>query len=156
MPIYEYGDMWDAWDDTDLFLFTSNNVVTRYEALVMGAGLARDVRDRWPGVDKILGAEVRKTTAEGFYGLLLSPNGGKLGAFQVKYHYKEKADLDLIKKSTAQLAEYANANPGKRIDLNFPGIGNGGLDPTSVIWLINELPENVHIWRYEERTKEEK
>jgi len=46
------------------------------------------------------------------------------------------------------LAEWAIAHPDCRIDLNFPGIGNGRLSPDQVLPLIKQLPDNVHVWRY--------
>ena len=35
------GDMWSAYDGADLFLVTTNSVVTHDGKLVMGAGIAR-------------------------------------------------------------------------------------------------------------------
>lgn len=49
------GDMWSAYDGADLFLVTTNGVVTRDGKLVMGAGIARQARDRFPGLDEALG-----------------------------------------------------------------------------------------------------
>ncbi len=42
------GDMWSVYDQADLFLVTTNGVVTRYGKLVMGAGIARQTKERFP------------------------------------------------------------------------------------------------------------
>lgn len=143
MPTYEHGDMWTAWPKTDHFLITTNAYLKRNGALVMGRGIARQARDRFPGIDLKIGGRIAETGSR--YGLIL---GRKLGLFQVKHHFKEKADPDLISLSSRMLHEYAASHPGKRIDLNFPGIGNGGLVVRQVKPLIDTLPDNVHIWTY--------
>lgn len=34
----------------------------------------------------------------------------------------------------------------KKIHLNFPGIGNGGLKRSNVLPLLERLPDNVKVW----------
>ena len=40
MPIFKTGNMWTAFDETALFLLTTNSTVKRNGALVMGRGIA--------------------------------------------------------------------------------------------------------------------
>ena len=93
----------------------------------MGAGIAREVRDRFKGIDKAIGTYINSLgiETEKGYGLLLSPNGGKVGAFQTKIHYKDESPLWLIRKSTDMLREYAESNPHIIISIPYPGIGHG-------------------------------
>ena len=147
MPIYEVGDMWSIWEETDLFLITTNATLKANGALVMGRGIAREARDRFPGLDLALGKAIGESGR--VYGLLVSPRwpAKKLGAFQVKRHYREPADLELIRFSTEQLLAWLEEHPGVRVDLNFPGIGNGGLPIQAVRPIVDMLPPNVHIWQ---------
>lgn len=39
----------------DWLVFTANSVVTSTKRLVMGAGIAKQVRDRYPGIDRFFG-----------------------------------------------------------------------------------------------------
>jgi len=149
--ILEYGDMWSVWPATDLFLITANSFVKRTGQLVMGAGIARQARDRFPGLDLTLGQAIRETCGHlGEYGLLISPRwpAARLGLFQVKCHWSTEALPELIRRSTEKLTVWANAHPDCRIDLNFPGIGNGRLHPAQVLPIVGQLPDNVHVWRY--------
>jgi len=82
--------MWSVWSETDLFLITANSFVKHTGQLVMGAGIARQACDRFPGLDAILGQAIRETCGHlGEYGLLVSPHwpAASLGVFQVKYHW---------------------------------------------------------------------
>lgn len=143
--ILEHGDMWDIFDYTNHFIFTGNNYIKQNGALVMGRGIAREVRDRFPGVDLAIGKQVDVRTKHGFYGLIL---GRHIGVFQVKRHFGEAADLGLISDSAFILSDVAGRNPENRFDMNFPGIGNGHLKYNDVLPIIQNLPDNVHIWTF--------
>lgn len=150
MPIYEFGNMWSAWDDADLFLITTNATIKRDGSLVMGRGIAKEARDRFPGLDLRLGKAITKTGDP--YGIIISPDwekwpAKKLGIFQVKSHYASPADLELIQISADMLMMIATTLPNTQIHLNYPGIGNGHLLIGQVAPLIANLPETVHIWR---------
>ena len=82
------GDMWSVFDQADLFLVTTNHVVMGDGKLVMGAGIAKQARDRFPGLDAALGQAALATGTP--YGLLISPRWpkAKLGAFQTKGEWK--------------------------------------------------------------------
>jgi len=152
--ILEYGDMWSVWSETDLFLITANSFVKRNGCLVMGAGIARQARDRFPGLDATLGQAIRESCGHlGKYGLLISPRwpASRLGLFQVKYHWNTEALPELIQRSAEKLTAWASAHPDCRIDLNFPGIGNGRLHPAQVLPIVGQLPDNVHVWQYRRR-----
>lgn len=146
--VYEFGDAWSAFGVSDLFIITTNATVRTDGALVMGRGIARQARDRFPGLDRVLGAAVR--VAGPRYGLLVSPRWplARLGLFQVKHHWSDPADLELIRFSTTKLARWCEEHPGARVDLNFPGIGNGRLSVDVVEPIIEVLPSSVHVWRF--------
>jgi len=147
VPIYEVGDMWTIWEETDLFLITTNATLKRNGALAMGRGIAREACDRFPGLDLALGKAIGQSGR--IYGLLVSTRwpAKKLGAFQVKRHHREPADPELIRLSAEMLLAWLEEHPGVRVDLNFPGIGNGGLPIQAVRPIVDALPPNVHIWQ---------
>lgn len=94
MPEFRRGDMWTAYEPADLFLITTNSTIHRDGALVMGRGIARQAKERFPDLDVTLGRHIQALCGnQGEYGLLVSPRwpAAKLGAFQVKRHYSQTA-----------------------------------------------------------------
>jgi hypothetical protein len=157
MPIFKTGDMWTAFDEAALFLLTTNSTIKRNGALVMGRGIARQARDRFPGLDSALGKQIQSACSnQGRYGLLVSPRWpeARLGAFQVKRHYSQPASLELIRHSTAMLCTWCTEHPTATVAVNFPGIGNGRLPREDVLPIIMQLPDRVSIWEYPPAGKE--
>lgn len=158
MPTYEHGDLWSAFRGTDLFCFTTNSILRRDGRLVMGAGVARQARDRIPGLDLRLGARIRELgAASAVYGLIVlepepcasSERRPLLGALQTKVQFRDPSPLDLVALSVRELAGWMHSHPGSRVDLPFPGIGLGGLDPTDVQPILDPLPPIAHVWRFQ-------
>lgn len=146
MPTYCFGDMWTAYDDSQLFLVTTNSVVTDGK-LVMGAGIALQAQQRFPGIERAFGQAIGSREV---YGLLVSPQWPerKLGAFQTKRHWREKATVAVIQNSVHCLLVWLREHPGVRVDLAYPGIGHGGLAVEDVEPVISGLPGDVRVWRY--------
>lgn len=151
-----HGDMWTVYDQADLFLVTTNGVVTKSGKLVMGAGIAKSARDRFPGVDQALGAAVKASGSP--YGLLVSsrwfmPHDGseptaKLSAFQTKDNWTEGSSPALIAFSARKLLAWCERHPTARVHLNMPGVGCGGLRREEVSPLLEPLPDTVTVWAY--------
>jgi hypothetical protein len=147
MPTFKFGNMMDHFDQCDYFLITTNSFIKHNGALVMGAGIAKTIRDRWIGIDKLIGDLIKTWCGHlGLYGIII---GRKIGAFQVKRHFKDPAELDLVQGSTDILYQMAKDEPNKTFFLNFPGIGNGKLKINDVMPIIEILPDNVHVWRFD-------
>jgi len=147
----EFGNMWDVFGETDLFCFTANSIVKRNGELVCGCGMAKQVADRFPNVPVFFGGQVTETCGSGGeFGLLIAKLRPRpsVAAFQTKLDWRAKSPLDLIEFSTNQLASLANHYPDARFDLNFPGIGRGGLSVGEVLPILERLADNVHIWRF--------
>lgn len=161
MPTFEKGNMFDVWGRTDLFLFTSNPIVNKKGLAVMGRGIAKQLADEHPQIRKDFGDWLTiwwprlkyHVEALDYY------DGQNVGFFMVKDHWAADAKLEVIERSVDSLLgfiEDANALatddvrvPVRRVDLNFPGIGNGKLKREAVLPLLERLPENVHVWEYE-------
>jgi hypothetical protein len=157
MPQFRTGNIWTVYATADLFLITTNATLKQNGALVMGRGIARQARNSFPGLDKVLGQEIEKLCgSQGRYGLLVSPRWptARLGVFQVKRHYHRPASLDLIRYSTAALCTWCEAQPQSGVHLNFPGVGNGRLPREVVLPIVAQLPEQVTIWEYPSPDKE--
>lgn len=145
MAIFEVGNMWDIWDETDYFVFTGNAIIKNNGALVMGRGIAREVRDRFPNIDLAIGRRMKEYADP--YGFLF---GKKVCVFQVKHHWQDDADIGLIKHATDCMLNIANDLPDKRFDMNFAGIGNGRRADAyeEIKSILSVLPDNVHIWTF--------
>lgn len=147
--ILRQGNMWDAWDKADLFLITANSAIKDDGSLVMGAGIARQARDRFSGLDKALGARIQEICGNhGVYHLLISENWpkAKLGLFQTKRSPSYRSTTDIIEPGTMALKWWAALHHDKEIHLNYPGIGLGGMTKDIVYPIIKWLPDNVFIW----------
>jgi hypothetical protein len=147
-----YGDMWTVYYSVDLFLVTTNAFVQGNGDLVMGKGIARQAKERQGNIAAVFGDIVLSRGGHlGAYGLIVPPTWPRkrIGAFQVKRSFIHKASLELIELSASMLDTFARQHANAEIALNFPGIGNGRLERKDVFPLIEELPDNVHIWQYE-------
>ena len=143
MP-FQKGQMLDA---IGYVIVTTNSFLTSETKLVMGKGAAWELKMKVPGIDHEFGKMILEKCGHlGRYGLLLH---GKYGALQVKYRFDEKANLELIKFSLGKLASLASKSKHDWFNVNFPGIGNGGLNKTDVLPLLDILPRNVYVWEKE-------
>jgi hypothetical protein len=129
----------------------------------MGRGIAKEAATRFPKLPYDYAEHMKRVQDEQAYddalvmtfiGMVAKYDGQTMGWFMVKDHWKEPAKLDIIRHSTRELTKLAGwARPQKpdyRIDLNFPGIGNGRLRREDVLSIIEQLPDNVHVWEYGE------
>ncbi|WP_287373136.1 hypothetical protein [Oceanithermus sp.] len=154
--VFKTGNLFDPDlpNPPDVRLFAANGVVKRNGELVMDAGAAKAAKLLVPEAPAALGRRVRE---EGryledqgtyVYGLAIETRMG-LGAFQTKYHYRGRADLNLIALAAQQLALFASRHPDLRIAVNFPGVGLGQLHRGQVMGILEEfwalLP--IEVWK---------
>ena len=145
MPIFKTGEMFHA---SGYLIVTTNSFLTSEVKLVMGRGAAWVLKMKVPGIDLVFGKMISETCGHlGHYGLLFHQ---RFGALQVKYRFDEKARLELIQFSLERLAEKSEEFPKSRFNINYPGIGNGGLRKPEVQPLLDVLPDNVFVWEKEE------
>jgi hypothetical protein len=139
----------EPWESSHIYLFTGNAMIKNNGAIVMGRGAAKQVRDTYPGIDKAYGAELqRHPDAHIMWVSRMGLTGNQaLGWFKVKHHWANNAEPSLITESTQKLKEHALSKPDLVYHMNFPGVGNGGLNEADVLNLIEPLPHNVLIYR---------
>ena len=82
-----------------------------------------------------------------YFRVVREPRIGKpgFGIFQVKEHFGDKADLELIRRSAVILTMYARQHPDTQIRMNYPGVGWGHCHRRDIELLLACLPENVTI-----------
>lgn len=133
-------NIWNHIEEPNAAFCITTNKVTNYKGYaIMGAGIAKQARDLYKGCDEILGELLRGRghVVQQFWSepILLS--------FPTKYHWREKASLELIETSTQQLVEFADATGLERIYLPTPGVENGKLSyeevfPVLAIYLTDD------------------
>jgi hypothetical protein len=149
--ILEKGNMWDAFGK-GVFMITTNPIRRKDGAVVMGRGIALEAKTRFPSLPYDFGKQLETyphlSTTIGFIGRY---DGVPIYHFMVKDHWKNSASLDIIKGSVEAMNYWGYIADfyEDRIDLNFPGIGNGKLKREDVLPLLEDLPDNVHIWEKE-------
>ena len=154
------GDFWDHAQDYDVLVVPTNGVLTKDNKLVMGAGLARQFRDKYAGIDSYFGMELvfcetscspkflRLNNAY-YYGMLTTDNSEfgsdsdkEIAALQTKAHWKDISDYDLIKWSVGKLwVEFLN----EKVLMTRPGCGLGGLVWSEVKEMISFLGDNFTV-----------
>ena len=129
---------------------TTNAMINTHDELVMGRGAAKQLATLIPSMPGYWGHHIRMQAANGrtAYGVLYD-DYHQVGIFQVKWHWKNDADLNLIANSCRCLIEMVKARNWQAVYLNYPGIGNGRLKLEQVEQVVNMLPETVHLWRLE-------
>ena len=117
------GNLWET--GADAIVITTNGFIKKNGHAVMGAGVAKQALRKWPNLSLVLGEHIRdngncvgstRTSAE------------RIVFFPVKHAWYEKADLELITRSTKELVKMADRIGWQAVVLPRPGCGNGGLD----------------------------
>jgi hypothetical protein len=130
------GDLWEIPDVDARGITTNGDVAGPDRHAVMGRGVALQACQRWPGLDLELGRQLEQW---GNHVLLLrrpdqptlfSTDGDDpavLYTFPVKHHWRDRASLELIRRSAHELVELADEEGWEAVALPRPGCGNGHL-----------------------------
>jgi len=132
------GDLWDV--ETDWICITTNGIVKQNGACVMGAGCARQARDRFPGLDQRLGTRIREDGNHVHYLGTIAPSERRLFSFPVKHHWAEDASLSLIRRSAKELHDvWSRSGMDPIVCIPRPGCGNGGLSYENVRPMLEDI-----------------
>lgn len=119
-----FGDAWALSKGAVLAITTNGFIRKSSGRAVMGAGIAKQARDRYPGIDHLLGHMLE----HGNNVYVLNEEEPALVSFPVKVFWWDPASLDLIERSARQLVEIVDSTwPDQMVYLPRPGCGNGGL-----------------------------
>jgi len=140
------------WELPHVLLFTGNSTITKRGAVVMGRGAAKQVRDTYPKIDVHIAEEIQKKPNPHLVWVNVHPTSfiptdQWLGWFKVKNHWAEPAKIELITQSTQELKKFAELHSEMTFHMNYPGVGNGKLVEIQVSPIIQQLPDNVLIYR---------
>jgi len=116
------GDIWKT--DCDIICVTTNGVVKSNGELVMGKGIALQAKQRYPKLAYRLGNMVSLYENKPY--LIVYDNiKYDIISLPTKYHWRDKSDIELIKKSLEYIKTIIPKN--YTIALPRPGCANGGL-----------------------------
>jgi len=142
------GDIWNV--DADAICITTNGVVKKNGECVMGRGIALEAANRYPNMPKKLGELIQKYgNSVHIIGNMIRESLLKIHgitaftyvlSFPVKHHFKDIADLDIIKQSCIDLKNLADIMSWQKVVLVKPGCGCGKRDwETEVKPIVSEL-----------------
>ena len=138
------GDIWNA--ELDAICVTTNGVVTK-NGLVMGKGTALETSERFPGIARFFGDHVQhRGNVPHLYRHYPLLKESYIISLPTKHHWRDPADIELIKSSIRLLVEIADRNLHlKRIGMTRSGCGYGGLDWNEVKAVIEPLLDDRFI-----------
>lgn len=126
------GNLWTY--PADAIVITTNGFVKNNGEAVMGRGCAREAAIKWPYFPRALGNAIKEQGNIVFSWGLQEVNEEneqtnliELITMPVKHHWREKADIELIKESAKELVEIVDLWGFKTVVMPRPGCGNGQL-----------------------------
>ena len=122
--IIKKQDIFDTASEFDAICVTTNGVITKTQALVMGAGVAKQFKIKYPGIEYELGKKVK---TYGNIPFLIYKKNQPIISFPTKHNWKDKSDLKLIEESAKALVKIATSRYWTKVALPAPGVGKGGL-----------------------------
>ena len=117
----------------DAICLTTNGFVKTDGCCVMGAGNARQARDKFKGIDKKLGTLIKENG--NIVQIIWELDDVVILSFPVKHNWWEKADTSLVEFSTKQLVKLTDEMGWQKVILPRPGCHNGKLK-----WLSEVKP----------------
>jgi len=121
-------------EEIDAIVITTNMSTKRNGKAVMGAGMAKDAKSRFHGIDEDLGALIRDKGSVVFpirnekFSIGKNYKEIEIVCFPTKYEWWEQSNIQLIEDSLKKLIDLVNERKWKKIILPRPGVGAGKLD----------------------------
>ena len=130
------ADIW-RYHQRDYICIPTNGFVKGNGRCVMGRGLAKQCVQRIQNIDLFLGEMIKR---HGNVPIIFK--SFKIISFPVKHHWKDRADLVLIRQSAVKLVTIADKHDLKRVVLPRVGCGNGKRKWEEVRGVIEDIFEN--------------
>jgi len=118
------GDIFNQ-PDADGICVTTNGILCSKGNLVMGAGIAKAFKIRWPVLPKYFGQKVKES---GNHVYAYNTGRGYIFSFPTKHHWKNPSDIKLVEQSARELEKLTYSLCLKKVCLPRPGCVLGGLD----------------------------
>lgn len=121
----------------DAICITTNGIIKNNGKAVMGAGVAKICRDKYKGSDINLANTLKKNGNH--VNIFFLHEGLFIISFPTKNNWRDKSDIDLIKRSALELEELVNKCKFERVLLPRPGCTNGKLNWEDVKAVIEPI-----------------
>lgn len=144
---YTSGDV--SADKADVIVNTVNARLSPSGRGVMGAGVAKAFKERFPSImadyeKAIRSGELREGTAM----LFDLPDGRKWAALATKADWRDPSQMEWVESGTRQLAELMKAQGLKSVALPPPGCGNGKLEWSQVEPVVLRNLQGLEVTLY--------
>jgi len=120
------GDLWELHARGEIVAITTGGLIDMNGACAMPRGCARQARDLFPGIEKVLGSLISS------YGNHVYDIGNRIISFPVENSPFENPDNRLIERSCRELVDLVNRCDWDTIIVPRPGCGGGGLEWSDV------------------------
>jgi hypothetical protein len=120
-----FGNMWDI--ECDAVCITTNGIVKKDGTAVMGAGVAKQAKERFAKIDLLLGKLIQLYGNRVHLLTEKTQSNPALVSFPTKNNFKDDSPIELIEQSSHQLVTLTNEKRWETVVLSRPGCGNGNL-----------------------------
>ena len=138
----DIGNLWTY--PADAVVITTNGFVKKNGEVVMGRGCALEAAIKWPNLPKWIGQAI-EDYGNHVFAFRRDIGNLKIFTMPVKHHWREKADIKLIKRSAEELTAEVNAWGYKTVVMPRPGCGNGQLDWEDVKPVLEEILDDRFV-----------
>jgi hypothetical protein len=135
------GDIWKFYDEGHWIVISTNGDINRFGLAVMGRGLAKEATQRIPGMAYGLAKQLQQhgNHVFPFYDI-------RILTFPVKHHWRDDADLELIRQSVRELGwTIGGMSEIKVVYLPRVGCGNGRREWSEVKPLLEALDDRFTV-----------
>ena len=137
------GNIWDwwKWDLSIPICVTTNGMINKDGHLVMGAGIAKDAKNKCISLAPFLGQMVKWYGNKPIY----VPTHNII-SFPTKYNWKDNSDIKLIKQSAQIIKEMIKFYGLSGVISPWPGCSNGGLTVEEVQPILENIWDSDKFW----------
>lgn len=140
------ANIFDIYKNYNAICCTTNSVVTKSGELVMGAGIAKEFKTKYPWLPRRWGQIIKDRQYTYVYILVtLMKKEPHLIYFQTKIDWKLPAEYNLIEESALHLSMLTDMMNWKKILLPRPGCTNGGADWDDIARRIRFLDDRFTV-----------
>lgn len=125
------GDIWEQ-KNADVICIPTNGIVTWRGHNVMGKGLAKEARLKFPLLPEVLGGMIKGHGNTINVLTQFKVGNALLVSFPTKHDWRDNSNLELIEQSAKILKSLADFNKWKKVVLPKVGCGQGNLKWTIV------------------------
>jgi len=134
------GNIWEFHNEGEYITVTINRCLRSNGFAVMGAGIAKQARIRFPEIESVVGAWIKSDPQK----LVYRDDGYKMLFVVTKYDWRFNSSYEIVKNSTIELLKICQNIDGNVHVVPF-GAGMGGLDLKTVVSIMGEILDDKYI-----------